>query len=282
MVVFPGTWNYIRTNSINQTHHDPEARVPVLCLIVMYYPITSGFLQIVDDVVWMMCLVDPVRPHITIWNWKTGNRIVVRLQHALYISLCPLTDRPTYAHTLGICGRIVAVVISCLAHDIFPSSTAAPSSSQPATSVVHRVDTDARGNANSDSDADTPTPNSILTPATPHHTASTSHPPVAVLWTITKTRTMMSVPIPMSITPTRAPVMRRTKEQGQRRPVALQNHPQTRYLPHPGGHAQHLCRRRQERVQVTISRSAPDHQGRLLEDDDRRRTVGRVEDALLL
>ena len=41
------------------------------------YPITSGFVRIVDDIVGMIYLVDPARSRITIWNWKTGNRMVV-------------------------------------------------------------------------------------------------------------------------------------------------------------------------------------------------------------
>ena len=41
--------------------------------------------------------------------------------------------------------------------------------------------------------------------------------------------------------------------QGQGGPVAPQNHPQTRHLPHPDRHAQHLCRRRQERVSLSCS-----------------------------
>lgn len=81
MVVFPGALElHIRTISTNQTH--PEARVPVLCTPVMY-PVTSMFVQIVDDVVGMMYCVDPARPRITIWSWKTGNLVVVRTSHGL-------------------------------------------------------------------------------------------------------------------------------------------------------------------------------------------------------
>ena len=39
----------------------------------------SVFLQIVDDVVGVMCCTDPVRPRIVIWNWMTGNLVVVRV-----------------------------------------------------------------------------------------------------------------------------------------------------------------------------------------------------------
>ena len=90
MALFAGTLElHVRTISTNRTH--PEARVPVLCTAVMY-PITGGFVQIVDDVVGMMYFVDPTRPRITIWNWKTGNRVVVRPRHALY----NLTSSPDY------------------------------------------------------------------------------------------------------------------------------------------------------------------------------------------
>lgn len=76
MVAFPGVLElHVRTMSTNQTH--PEARVPVLCTHVLY-PITSVFVQIADDVVGIMYCVDPARPRITIWNWKTGHLVVVR------------------------------------------------------------------------------------------------------------------------------------------------------------------------------------------------------------
>ncbi|KAH0835456.1 hypothetical protein J3R83DRAFT_9092 [Lanmaoa asiatica] len=74
--VFAGALElHIRTISTNQTH--PEARVPVLCTPVLY-PITSVFVHIVDDIVGMMYCVDPARPRITLWNWKTGNPVVDR------------------------------------------------------------------------------------------------------------------------------------------------------------------------------------------------------------
>ncbi|KAF9222211.1 hypothetical protein BS17DRAFT_736128 [Gyrodon lividus] len=76
VVVVPGTLElYIRTISTNQVH--PEARVPVLSTPVLF-PVTSAFIQIVDDVIGMLYCVDPAKPRITIWNWKTGNLVVDR------------------------------------------------------------------------------------------------------------------------------------------------------------------------------------------------------------
>ena len=76
MAAFPGVLElHVRTISTNQAH--PEAREPVL-RVQVFYPITSVFLQIVDDVVGVMYCIDPSRPRITIWNWKTGHLVVVR------------------------------------------------------------------------------------------------------------------------------------------------------------------------------------------------------------
>ena len=75
MGIVPGMLElHLRTMSTNQTH--PEASVPVLSAQVLY-PITSVFMQIVDDVVGVMYCVDPARPRITLWNWKTGRLVVV-------------------------------------------------------------------------------------------------------------------------------------------------------------------------------------------------------------
>ena len=68
----------------NQTH--PEARAPVLSTAVMYHTM-SGFVQIVNNIVGtrMMYIVDPTRLRITMWNSKTGNRVVVHPRHTLHM-----------------------------------------------------------------------------------------------------------------------------------------------------------------------------------------------------
>lgn len=38
---------------------------------------TSAFIQIVDDVIGMMFWMELDNPRITIWNWKTGQILVV-------------------------------------------------------------------------------------------------------------------------------------------------------------------------------------------------------------
>jgi hypothetical protein len=81
VVVFPGVLElHVRTMSTNQMH--PEARVPVLRTPVLY-PVTSVFVQVVDDVVGVMYCVDPARPRITVWNWKTGQLVVDRASNNL-------------------------------------------------------------------------------------------------------------------------------------------------------------------------------------------------------
>ncbi|KAG8215644.1 hypothetical protein J3R82DRAFT_7515 [Butyriboletus roseoflavus] len=165
MVVFPGTLElHIRTISTNQTH--PEARVPVLCTPVMY-PITSGFVQIVDDVVGMMYCVDPARPRITIWNWKTGNRVVDRSSD----SLPPGTWDFNFIHSRA----------------LFVTTGNGGGSLELFTFTCDRADTDANGNANSDSDSDTPTPTQLQ----PHHTTPTS--------TLTHAATLHLPPIRKSV-----------------------------------------------------------------------------------
>lgn len=64
---------HIRTISTNQPH--PDARAPVLCM-PMWYLVTHVSIQIVDDVVGVSYCIDPVR--MAIWNWKTGQLVVVR------------------------------------------------------------------------------------------------------------------------------------------------------------------------------------------------------------
>ncbi|KAI6021043.1 hypothetical protein EDC04DRAFT_3068226 [Pisolithus marmoratus] len=74
-LVAPGVLElHVRTLSTNEVH--PEARLPTLCTSVLL-PITNAFMQIVDDIVGMLYFIEPERPHITIWNWKTGKVVVL-------------------------------------------------------------------------------------------------------------------------------------------------------------------------------------------------------------
>jgi hypothetical protein len=66
---------HIRTISSNVKH--PEATSPVLRTLTLS-TMTSAFIQIVDDVIGMMFWVEFESPHITIWNWKTGQILVDR------------------------------------------------------------------------------------------------------------------------------------------------------------------------------------------------------------
>ncbi|KAI6154469.1 hypothetical protein EDD17DRAFT_1490102 [Pisolithus thermaeus] len=63
----------VRTLSTNEAH--PEARSPTLRASVLL-PVSSAFMQIVDDIIGMWFLIEPERTHITLWNWKTGKVIV--------------------------------------------------------------------------------------------------------------------------------------------------------------------------------------------------------------
>ncbi|KIM55698.1 hypothetical protein SCLCIDRAFT_134153 [Scleroderma citrinum Foug A] len=81
VLIVPGTLElHIRTLSTNEVH--PEARLPKLSMPV-FLPVTGAYMAIVDDVVGMLYCVDPERPHITLWNWKTGK--VLRLQDQVSI-----------------------------------------------------------------------------------------------------------------------------------------------------------------------------------------------------
>jgi hypothetical protein len=62
----------LRTISTNATH--PQASVPVLHHDTQY-AISNAFIQIVDDVVGMFLWT--FGPRVIIWNWKTGNLLVV-------------------------------------------------------------------------------------------------------------------------------------------------------------------------------------------------------------
>ncbi|KIJ62437.1 hypothetical protein HYDPIDRAFT_30404 [Hydnomerulius pinastri MD-312] len=76
LVVVSGTLElHIRTISTNNDH--PGARLPILRTPVSF-PVTSAFIQIVDDIVGMLYCVDPDSPRITLWNWKTGELVVDR------------------------------------------------------------------------------------------------------------------------------------------------------------------------------------------------------------
>lgn len=78
VAMLPGVLElHVRTLSTNEVH--PEAREPVLCTQA-FYPMASVFVQIVDDVVGVMYCIEPSTPRITIWNWKTGDLVVVRLK----------------------------------------------------------------------------------------------------------------------------------------------------------------------------------------------------------
>lgn len=75
MLIVPGMLElHIRTLSTNEVH--PEARLPKLSMPV-FLPVTGAYMAIVDDVVGMLYCIDPERPHITLWNWKTGKVMVV-------------------------------------------------------------------------------------------------------------------------------------------------------------------------------------------------------------
>ncbi|KAI6127159.1 hypothetical protein F5141DRAFT_996817 [Pisolithus sp. B1] len=63
----------VRTLSTNEGH--PEARSVTLRTSVLL-PVSSAFMQIVDDIIGMWFLIEPERTHITLWNWKTGRVIV--------------------------------------------------------------------------------------------------------------------------------------------------------------------------------------------------------------
>ncbi|KAG1882376.1 hypothetical protein F4604DRAFT_1921544 [Suillus subluteus] len=60
---------HIHTISSNFKH--PEALSPVIRTLTQS-TMTSAFIQIVDDVIGMMFWMEFENPHITIWNWKTG------------------------------------------------------------------------------------------------------------------------------------------------------------------------------------------------------------------
>ncbi|KAI6144466.1 hypothetical protein BKA82DRAFT_4178295 [Pisolithus tinctorius] len=59
-----------------ELHVHPDARSATLRMPVLL-PVTNAFMQIVDDIVGMLYFIEPERPHITLWNWKTGKVVVV-------------------------------------------------------------------------------------------------------------------------------------------------------------------------------------------------------------
>ncbi|KAF8551145.1 hypothetical protein OG21DRAFT_322383 [Imleria badia] len=140
MVAYPGVLElHIRTMSTNQTH--PETRVPVLCTPVLY-PITSVFVQIVDDIVGIMYCVDPARPRITIWNWKTGHLVVDRASG----NLPPCTWDFSFIHSRALfvtasdgSGSLELFTFSCdRAEGNTDSDSSPPSHPQPEpTSLTH-------------------------------------------------------------------------------------------------------------------------------------------------
>ncbi|KIN93366.1 hypothetical protein M404DRAFT_1009005, partial [Pisolithus tinctorius Marx 270] len=73
-LVAPGAVElHVRALSTNEVH--PDARSATLRMPVLL-PVTNAFMQIVDDIVGMLYFIEPERPHITLWNWKTGKVVV--------------------------------------------------------------------------------------------------------------------------------------------------------------------------------------------------------------
>lgn len=62
----------LRTISSNLSH--PQASVPILRHVTQF-TISNAFIQIVDDVVGTFLWASG--PRVIIWNWKTGNLLVV-------------------------------------------------------------------------------------------------------------------------------------------------------------------------------------------------------------
>ncbi|KAG6372438.1 hypothetical protein JVT61DRAFT_7535 [Boletus reticuloceps] len=141
-VVYPGVLElHIRTMSTNQTH--PEARVPVLCTPVLY-PVTSVFVQIVDDVVGIMHCVDPSRPRITIWNWKTGRLVVDRASSNLPLGTWDFSfihSRALFVTTVSGNGSLELFTFTCdrADADANADSSSVPSQPQPESTspLVH-------------------------------------------------------------------------------------------------------------------------------------------------
>ncbi|KAG2753864.1 hypothetical protein P692DRAFT_20796932 [Suillus brevipes Sb2] len=99
---------HMRTISSNVKH--PEASSPVLRTLTLS-AMTSAFIQIVDDVIGMMFWMELERPHITIWNWKTGQTLVDRDGDDLptHISDFSFISNRAYMITRGINGGSIQV-----------------------------------------------------------------------------------------------------------------------------------------------------------------------------
>ncbi|KAG0703415.1 hypothetical protein DFH29DRAFT_917122 [Suillus ampliporus] len=99
---------YIRTISSNIQH--PEASSPILRTLTSF-PMTSAFIQIVDDVVGMMFWMELEGPRITIWNWKTAQMLVDRDGDHLpsHISDFSFISNRAYMITRGIDGGSIQI-----------------------------------------------------------------------------------------------------------------------------------------------------------------------------
>ncbi|KAG1769125.1 hypothetical protein EV702DRAFT_1140109 [Suillus placidus] len=99
---------YIRTISSNVKH--PEASSPVLRTLTSF-TMTTAFIQIVDDVIGMMFWMELESPHITIWNWKTGQILVDRDGDDLpsHISDFSFISNRAYMITRGINGGSIQI-----------------------------------------------------------------------------------------------------------------------------------------------------------------------------
>lgn len=74
-ILLPGLLTiHLRTISTNDPH--PLAQKSVLRCRV-FFPISSAFIQIVDDIVGMLFWAEPDGPRIMIWSWRNGKSLVV-------------------------------------------------------------------------------------------------------------------------------------------------------------------------------------------------------------
>ncbi|KIK36486.1 hypothetical protein CY34DRAFT_811252 [Suillus luteus UH-Slu-Lm8-n1] len=99
---------HMRTISSNIKH--PEASSPVLRTLTLS-TMTNAFIQIVDDVIGMMFWMELERPHIIIWNWKTGQTLVDHDGDDLpsHISDFSFISNRAYMITRGINGGSIQV-----------------------------------------------------------------------------------------------------------------------------------------------------------------------------